>query len=458
MSDKNNLRILHIQGENFMRLKCVDITLSNGLVEVTGDNRQGKSAVLTMIHAMKGKKFLPEVPVNVDARKGNFTITIGPEADKIAYTVEYNFTAKGAYLKVQPEPGYPGGSAQDVLNSIISRVLDPWEIIRMATGTPAERKKALDLVQSLMKMPAVGAEFITELGYDPGDAKIKAILTDSANNPIALLKGMEALIGEYRKQWNAEVQRLEASADTLKQSIPIDKRNAKPVDIGELLTKQKDMNSLRQVHVDAKNEEERIQNSITEKKNELAALLARLAEFQARTSTLAPFDPAKAQEIEAQLANVTEANNMAQKAASLRATTEQAKDAGEKAEGFDADIKRIREKMLDVQEQAEVPVDGMTIENGTIMLDGLPIDQASDEQKLSWGIDIGAALFEYDKKPDAPMLRALVCANASLMGEKALAVLADKAEEHDIQVILELVRDKAAPGVIVVEDGVAKNS
>ena len=116
------MHIAQIKAENFMRLTVVDCTFEDGIVKITGKNRHGKTSLLRMIQALSGKKELPDIPINDDARKGNFEMML-MEDGELKYTVGYNFTNKGHYLKLENADGEPQSNTERLTGGNLGRRL-----------------------------------------------------------------------------------------------------------------------------------------------------------------------------------------------------------------------------------------------------------------------------------------------------------------------------------------------
>ena len=113
----------------------------------------------------------------------------------------------------------------------------------------------------------------------------------------------------------------------------------------------------------------------------------------------------------------------------------------------DALTKAMEARTADKQAKvaaAKLPVDGITFGDGAILLDGLPLDQASDAQQLRTSIAIAMAR--------QPKLRVIRVRDGSLLDEDGLRLLAGLADEHNCQVWVERVDSTGAVG-FVLEDG-----
>ena len=97
-------------------------------------------------------------------------------------------------------------------------------------------------------------------------------------------------------------------------------------------------------------------------------------------------------------------------------------------------------------QQAKLPVEGVAFGDDSIMLNGVPFEQASDAEQLRASCAIAMA--------GNPTLRVIRVRDGSLLDSEFLAIVAQMAEERDYQVWIERVE----PGKqgFVIEDGMVK--
>jgi hypothetical protein len=113
-----------------------------------------------------------------------------------------------------------------------------------------------------------------------------------------------------------------------------------------------------------------------------------------------------------------------------------------------ADNLAAQEKAL---QEAPWPVPGLSLDDEGVMLDGLPIEQASRAKRIMTSVKIGMAL--------NPKLRLLVCQDGSDLDTETLAALEQILAENDFQMLIELVTRTAADEelcAVVIKDGSVK--
>jgi len=451
------MRVVKIEASNFMKLTAASVSLNDGMVEVVGDNRAGKTALLMIIQALKGKKFMPEMPLNDGgAKKGEFNVFLGGGEDSIEYVVTWTFNCRGkSYLKLEASDGSKINSPQDVLDAMCSKLMDPWAFVKLCSGTPLDKKKAADIFRGLMDFDYDCKKFLEDMGY-LGQPHMMTLLSTHNGDPLAFLKGVEDALAENRKEWKRTVQKVSAQVDGLASLVPLDKRDSEPLSLSGLVEKQQAYSSAKASHDQHSMTANRLEEDYQSALGRLESAKADVEAHRAEAEKLPFLDTASYEAMTEQISSLEAHNEIARKAESLRALEADLESAEEKVEVRTGDIEKAREARRDALQRAKIPVRGMTIEDGEFYLDGKPFAQGSEEEKLSAGINVAVALFE-GVPDDEASLKTLICENASLMGDKAKALLVQKCEQYGIQAVIEVVSNVKRPGIIFVEDGVAKN-
>ena len=130
-----------------------------------------------------------------------------------------------------------------------------------------------------------------------------------------------------------------------------------------------------------------------------------------------------------------------------RERAEVTKTATEKASDMTSGIDKIKKDAQAAIASAKMPIDGLSIQDGAVYLDGVPFNQASDAQQLQASIGIAMAL--------NPTLKVIRVRDGSLLDQDALKTLSEMADAHDYQIWIERVDSNETVG-FVLEDGHVK--
>jgi len=449
---------MSIKGGGFMRLECVDLALQNGIVEIAGKNRQGKSCILNLIQMMKGKEYMPEIPKTKDQRKGKFDIELGDTEGVVRYIVKYSFTDKNSYLSVEDTEGKSLGL--NFLKDFLSPCMDPIEFYQNATatglGAKERRRRALDVVREVMTFDFDLPAFKKKTGLEEDD-RIN-VLYSEASDPVEFFAKCEEYIKANRKEWNDVAKSLQGRVDTLQEQVPITARGLEPVSTATLLAEfqeaQAKANRVENLHNDVKRCHSEVERLKAALESAINALSTSADALQQAISEPAPC----LDDVKAQLASVERINDHARKSAELRKLEAELSDteqAIERRNDILTDIASEREKVL---ASAKMPVKGLSMDGDSIVKDGIPLGQDSTEEGITDAFMIGLAKFEQMDAANKPKLKTMLISNASLMDKEARDRLYGLATQHGVQLIMELVMDEAKSGVIFVENGIAVNT
>jgi hypothetical protein len=156
----------------------------------------------------------------------------------------------------------------------------------------------------------------------------------------------------------------------------------------------------------------------------------------------------QATEIKQKIANAETTNRLAAEAANAATALGDAEDKlqGARETASDCDYRHIKlcQARTAALQGARFPVEGLSIgEDGTVLLKGIPFQQASTAQKIRLGVALAAAA--------NPTLRVAFVRDGSLLDAASMAVLSEMAKKHNLQVFVERVQNE--PGSIQIVDG-----
>lgn len=405
------MRIVKLESENVKRLRAVEITPDGSAVIVVGGrNAQGKTSLLDSIEmALGGGATIPPEPIRRGERKARIVVNLGD------VVVERTFTAKGTLLVVTNAEGVPQRSPQALLDKLCSRVaFDPLAFLRQQ---PKEQDKLLREV--------VGIDF-TDL--DTERARVYAERTE-ANRSLRELEAQLAAKVEYPEAPAKEESVAEISAE-LKR---VRQHNA-------------DAEASERAIADAREGLDDAIANVSRLEKELATARGLVEAAQATLNELP--EPAKREDeapLEKKLGTVEETNRQVRENAERAALLADIKSEEAIALSRDERIRAIDAEKADRLAKAPFPVPGLGFNDLGPTLNGVPLEQASQAERLRVSVAIGLALH--------PKLRVLLVRDGSLLDEESMRLLAEMAKEADAQVWLEKVSNDGAGCSLVIEDG-----
>jgi hypothetical protein len=201
------------------------------------------------------------------------------------------------------------------------------------------------------------------------------------------------------------------------------------------------------------------QEEIQELQDKIAALTAELEgaveihnERKAKLANADPLPEVIDTSAVAKQLNSARDNNQqhAEWAADRKRRTELLAAADKLAAESEEITKRIDQRQKDKQAAiaaATLPIDGISFGEGSVLLNELPFEQASDAEKLRTSVAIAMAA--------NPKLRVVRIRDGSLLDEDGLKLVAEMADARDCQVWIERVASDGKVG-IVLENGYIK--
>ncbi len=429
------LHIVSLEVENTKRVRIARVRPDGALVIVGGKNAQGKSSVLDAIEmALGGTRTIPPDPIRHGARKARQVLDLG------AFRVERTITAKGTALVVTAADGSKVPSPQTLLDSLLATVsFDPAACARL------EPKKQDEILKQLV--PALAEDL----------AAIEADRTRLFEERTETKRKVKALAARVAAAPRPEpgVPAAELSATALVEDLERRREVA-----AENALKRQELEEARGdvAHVDA--EAADVEADIERLKAELAAAtkkLEDLAEERLRgtawisklEATVAALVEPDLEEPKRQLSEL-EVTNRKVRAQAERAALEKELDAAEaEVDELTRAIEHYDQEKAEAIAKAAFPVPGLGFDETGVTFNGVPLEQASQAERLRVSVAIGAAL--------NPRLRVMLVREGSLLDAQGLELLAQLAKETESQVWLERVSEDGAGCSVWLEDGEARD-
>lgn len=339
-----SVKINSLEFENVKRIKAVQLTpVKNGLTLIGGDNRQGKTSVLDAIAwALGGDRFKPSNP----QREGS---VIEPHLKvTLDNGIVVERSGKNSSLKVIDPSGNKGG--QQLLNSFVEQL-------------------ALDL-----------PKFMNQSSKEKADTLLKII---GVGEQLYKLEQEEQL--EYNRR--TEIGRIADQKAKFAKEMPVyTDVPAEPLSVSELIQSQQQI-----LAKNGMNKQKREQLDYYTKQLEIAkqaydhaksVLDAAENNFKLAKGEAADLVDEPTEELEANIAQIEQINEK------VRANLEREK-AEIEAEGYQKQydeltekVEAIRQAKKDLLKGADLPLDGLTVENSELLYKGQKWDCMSGAEQL----------------------------------------------------------------------------
>ena len=426
-------KIVELRTENVKRLKAVNITPEGGIVEITGENGNGKSSVLDSIYwNLAGQKEIQSQPIRIGEEKAKTELTL---SGGLTIRRTFNRQEDGSFttaLVVETEEGARFQKPQDILNKMVGDLsFDPLEFTRKKPADQFEilkdfvpgfdfeaeardRKRAFDARTDVnrrireLKSQAAGISFPDDTPEEEIDV---SALTDELQDLGAYNADIETRKGN-RQRVSDEADRLEIEAKQLDDRA-----------------------------IELRRQADELDEQAKEKR--LAA-----QERRAKLLDAGPLpDPKDPSLVRVKIDEATATNTAVSLKRRLGELIVQVTDLESEADALTKAIDESDVRKSNAIAKAAMPVPGIGFGDGCVTLNGVPFDQASSAEQLRAAVGLTMAA--------NPRLRVIIIRDGSLLGAAAMRILSEMAVTHDFQVWVETV-ESDRPGAIIIEDGMVK--
>lgn len=438
------MRIIRLQAEGFKRLVAVDITPEGDLIEIRGNNGEGKSSVLDSIWEAIGGADAAKAdgtvkPVRTGADYAIIRLALGEKGGDPALLVTKFFDADGTTkLKVENADGAVYSQGQTMLDALVGAIaFDPLAFKEMKPADQAaEIRRLVKLDVDLDKLAAA----------DKADYDARR---DVNRDAAALKARIEAIVVPADLPETGPDK--DAIADEL--SSAAEKNSAIERD---RIARENEADYIRGREGAAATDRAEAEE-LRKRADELDARAAETdKEVARRREVLDGMDPlptpVDVTEVRARLAEAERLAELIRRRDERAGLAADFRALKERSEGLTAAMTEraaAREKAL---ASAEMPIPGLgfaTIDDQLLVtFNGEPFSQASSAEQLRASTAIAIAA--------NPKLRVIRIKDGSLLDKNGLKLLAEIAAEHDCQIWGEFVGDDG-PGIIM-EAGVVRGA
>lgn len=351
------VRINALELENVKRIKAVTITpTENGLTVIGGNNNQGKTSILDSIAwALGGEDFRPSNP----AREGS---TIPPNLKvTLSNGIIVERKGKNSSLKVTDPSGKKAG--QTLLNDFIDRLA--INLPKFMNSTNKEKANIL------LKIIGVGERL----------AKFQL-----QENELYQERLTVGRIADQKKKYAKEQVFYDDAPDNLisPQEL-IDQQQAILAKNGENQRKREKVAQYEYQVSTLTDEVARLEALLNAKKNELTKATYDLT--IAKTDAIDLIDQST-EELEKNLADIEETNRKVRANLDKQKAEEDAKQYTEQYDDLTIKIDNVRKQKMDLLNSADLPLPGLSVEDGELTYKSKKWDgmSGSDQLKVSTAI------------------------------------------------------------------------
>ena len=345
------VKINKLEIENVKRVKAVTIEpTSNGLTILGGNNNQGKTSVLDAIAwALGGNKYKPSKP----ARDGS----MNPPTLRLELSNGLIVERKGknSDLKVTDPSGQKAG--QQLLDSFVEE---------LALNLPKFiESSAKDKANTLLQIIGVG-EKLWEL-----DRKEEQLYNE--RRTIGQIADQKKKYAAEQPQYPEAPNELVSIADLIHEQQEILARN------GENAKKRQNReNIVNSLHLS----EARLKQLKEQLAQEEATHESLMSDYIAANKSIEDLVDESTDEIENSIANIEEINRKVRANLDKEKAEEDAKQYSSQYDQLTKEIQDVRDERTSLLDSADLPLPGLSVEDGELVFEGQKWDNMSGSQQL----------------------------------------------------------------------------
>lgn len=345
------VKINKLEIENVKRVKAVTIEpTSNGLTILGGNNNQGKTSVLDAIAwALGGNKYKPSKP----ARDGS----MNPPTLRLELSNGLIVERKGknSDLKVTDPSGQKAG--QQLLDSFVEE---------LALNLPKFiESSAKDKANTLLQIIGVG-EKLWEL-----DRKEERLYNE--RRTIGQIADQKKKYAAEQPQYPEAPNELVSIADLIHEQQEILARN------GENARKRQNReNIVNEMHLS----EARLKQLREQLAQEEAVHDKLMGDYVEANKSIEDLVDEPTEEIENSIANIEEINRKVRANLDKEKAEEDAKEYGSQYDNLSKQIQDVRDERTSLLDSADLPLPGLSVEDGELVFEGQKWDNMSGSQQL----------------------------------------------------------------------------
>lgn len=345
------VKINKLEIENVKRVKAVMIEpTANGLTILGGNNNQGKTSVLDSIAwALGGNKFKPSKPT----REGS----MNPPSLRVELSNGLIVERKGknSDLKVTDPAG--GRAGQQLLDSFVEEFA--LNLPKFMESTPKEK------AATLLRIIGVGD---------------KLYALDNQESQLYNERLTIGRVADQKKKFAAEQPQYPEAPNDL-------------VSIADLITQQQTILARNGENAQKRLNQEKIKNELHQSEARLAQLKEALAAEEAvhdklmgdyiiANKSIEDLVDESTAEIEQSIANIEEINRKVRANLDKAKAEEDAAEFAAKYEALSVEIQKVRDERSQLLESADLPLPGLSVEDGELVFEGQKWDNMSGSQQL----------------------------------------------------------------------------
>jgi len=354
----NKVKIVSLEAEAFKRLKIVELRPDeNGLTVIGGNNRQGKSSILDAIMSvLGGEKYTPSAPVNKNAEKAKVELELS-NGLKVIRT----YTENGTYLKIE-DHGRAKAGGQGLLNKLIAHFA--LNIAGFLNASDKEKANTLlDIIGVDLKPLDARYDILYQRRLTVGQMRDKAkghaeslpfheAVPAELITPTEIMRQMETKLATNAKnrELRANVEQVHAGVEMAKRRVELAQAN--------------------------------LHKAQAEAEVAVHALQKAAMDYEAAVSKAEFLEDEDISALQAEIKRCDEVNALVRENLEREKAFAEVEGYAEEYRSLDQQIETIRKEKTEMLAKANLPLPGLSVEQGTLTYNGIAWDCMSHSEQL----------------------------------------------------------------------------
>lgn len=412
-------KINKLEIENVKRVKAVKIEpAANGLTVIGGNNGQGKTSVLDSIAwALGGNKFKPSAA----AREGSMIPPFLHIVMDNGLIVERK--GKNSDLKVIDPDGNKAG--QNLLDTFVEELA--LNLPKFMNSSNKEK------ANTLLQIIGVGEQLVA-LEKEEQD-------TYNRRHAIGQIADQKEKFAKEQDYYPEAPKDLVSASELIKEQQEILAKN------GENQKKRQNLVSIQKMHDAAVDKVERLKRELSEAETELVKAISDLVTANKSVENLVDESTA---ELEKSIQDIDDINRKVRANLDKEKAEEDAREYRTQYDSLSTELKNVRQKKKDLLLNADLPLPGLSVEDGDLTYNGFKWDNMSGSDQLKVATAIVRKL--------NPQCGFVLLDKLEQMDQESLKEFGNWLEAEDLQAIATRVSTGEECSIIIEDGYIIKNS
>lgn len=398
MSENERRKIAHIRIRDVLAIEELELPLNGEGLQLSGRMASGKTSVLDAVSAAFGKSRRSEM-LRQGTERGELLIVLDD-----GHQISREITPDGLS---KPTVRKPDGSLMSKPADFLSRLapaiaLNPVEFLQ------ANEERKIRMLADAFPVPVA----LDELKALVGDSLDFSSLADRNDiKGIELVMAAMKLVNKKLSESKIKADQVEGQVKAIEKMIPqeFDPESVRGISSADLARElaqiqqhnrlvdevQSNLAKVERAKGGIENQIQQVNAQIANLQAELEQLSSRLRQSEAKVSEhhdwLAGNPRQDTDRLQDSLNRLDEQRTILGQYDQMKDLEEQAKQLRDTESSIAKAKKRLSAFPAELTERAQIPIKGLSIEDDRILLNGLPLDNLSDGERLQLAIQVAAA-------------------------------------------------------------------